>query len=64
MLKLLRAFPEFFLPIFTHTGNVAAVDVIEAFFVHEDTKVFRSDKITLAFLNRFIEGCLKEGMDF
>ena len=62
LLRLLRAFPNEFVEIFTYAGSVTVDDVLEAVFVdEEETQMQPGDSITLSLLHEYTRGCDKEG---
>ena len=52
VLTLLHAFPDLLMPLFTYTGDIVALDVLEALFIHD---ISPSDEVTLHFLKKFIQ---------
>ena len=55
VLRLLRAFPDLFLSLFTYTGRICSADVLEAIYVHDDTHLVHTDALVLSFLKQYIQ---------
>ena len=58
LLKLIRSFPDTFLPLFVYTGNVSAVEVAEAIFVDRDLSA--DEHKALAHLHQYIGNVSQE----
>ena len=59
-MKVLCAFPEEFVSLFTYTG-LQPSDVIDAVYIHEDVTLQRGDHVVLSFLNSYIRECGEDG---
>ncbi len=59
--KLMSAFPDHFLPLFTYSGNLKPEEVIDALNIPSKEMLLPSDQTMVLFLNRFIQEADAEG---
>ena len=62
VLRVMRAFPELFLHLFTYTACVTSSEVLESVYLDEEkTDVEPCDTVVMSHLNRFISEATEEG---
>lgn len=62
LLKAIRAFPEFFIHLFTYTVSISSADLLEAVYVDEDEDTMStSDSKTLYHLKKFLSESPEDG---
>ncbi len=59
LLKLIRSFPDVFLPLFVYTGNVSPVEVADAIFVDRDLSA--DQQKAMAHLHQYIGKASQKG---
>ena len=59
VLKAVQAFPELYLPLFVHTGDIKSRDVLEAVYVAET--VTKLDYPVIVHMKHYIEKCDSKG---
>ena len=58
MLRLVQAFPDLYIALFTFSGDVSAEDMAEALYVDEaETEPEQGDQLVLQFLHRYVREC-------
>ena len=60
VLEVIRSFPELFVSLFTHTGIVDAVDVVNALKINSEM-LTSGESLVVEFLKRYIRGCDQKG---
>ena len=62
VIRVMRRFPELFVPLFTYTASISAEEVLDA--VHADENMMPEDRVTMAHLNRWISEASVESKYF